>query len=176
MRGLGDQFNLLKQDFVLNSSKYVNMPLDHLEQTPTHFSSSMKLIKDEDVHNTNHPRSASAAGGPSSASSDWKQVDNKKKGKSPDAGASSPSNVLSSTDIKQLHMDGQCLCGCTTHKTDVCGFIMNAGFVVDHNPEKAKAKWECLNPYKRGKGGLKSSSASSSISSLPVSSPPSVAA
>jgi hypothetical protein len=81
MRGLGNQFDLLKQDFMLNSSKYVIMPLGHLEQTRTHFSSSMKLIKDEDIHNTGNPRLASAADGPSSALTDWKQVVNKKKGK-----------------------------------------------------------------------------------------------
>lgn len=50
MRSLEDQFDLLKQDCVLNSSKCVNMSLDHLEQMTTHFSSSMKLIKDENIN------------------------------------------------------------------------------------------------------------------------------
>ena len=120
------------------------MPLDNL-QMATHFSSSMKLIKDEDVQH--HGQLLSALAGTSSGI------------------------IFSMLEIKQQYTGGKCICGRMTHKMGVWGFIMGAGFMVEHDLDKAKAKWECNNQDKCGKVGSKPS-ASSPVSSPAAPGPP----
>ena len=49
--------------------------------------------------------------------------------------------------IKSMAESGKCLCG-WDHKLELCGFMMKAGYLIDHDPAKALAKWSRVDPNK----------------------------
>jgi hypothetical protein len=125
---------------VRNANKYVGLSLDALQQETIWFTSNlMNLMDEEDTHM--HP-SASATG----SSSTLTTPAGKPTKPTPTPPSQDPKR-LSVENIKSLASSGKCLCG-RNHKTDLCGFLMKAGYVVELDTAMSLAKWARVDSNK----------------------------
>ena len=150
MKGLSNTYELLKQDFALNPSKYACLSVEELQQFTVKFNSTAKHV----LPLSPSAKSVAAAAGVSAPGA-------------PKQSGSSGTSTLDVDDIKKVAASGACMCG-RQHKLELCNFFLWAGYLIDYNEAKAAEKWEVIRKRKK-KGNSRGSSTASSASSNPLS-------
>ena len=123
MRALPDQYESLKADCCLYPANYVSMTNSQLDTKALGWAISKDIVNPSSM-----PASVAAGSGLAA--------------KSPPAASPAPAPlVFTHKQICCMAKEGYCICKRKDgHKFENCNQFMLAGYVIEHNPEKAKEK------------------------------------